>query len=90
MTLWELACYFAVFLGGAAGGWITCAVFTAARVNELNSEVAQLWQKLREAQALRDRADEASSRAHLELYFLRDRFRSVLEPESRTGSNPGA
>jgi hypothetical protein len=67
MTLWELAAYFAVFLGGVAGGWITCAVFTAARVNELSSEAARAWGKLRDMQAQRDRAEEERSQLELEL-----------------------
>ena len=55
MTLWELAGYFAVFLGGSAGGWITCAVFTAARVNELGAWCEQLERHLRNVRALRVR-----------------------------------
>ena len=85
MTLWELACYFAVFLGGSAGGWAVCALFTWARVAELNGECTRLNLELESAKAQRHEAEEASSRAHLELHYLRDRFRSVLEPERYPG-----
>lgn len=77
MTLWQLACYFAVFLGGVAGGWITCAVFTAARVNELQSEVGELWARLRGARAAFDLSDETVQRLRLEL-------------QTRNESNPSA
>lgn len=53
MTLWELAAYFAVFLGGSAGGWALCALFTWARVAELNGECTRLNLELEQLRSSR-------------------------------------